>query len=102
MSEIREVEVATSQLQLLLVGGNEEDSVYLRGLFARIGNGQVWLECAHTQEAALALMNETTYDVVLYDYQSGDGAALRLVQEIRRNSPAVPVAFLGDHVDEES
>jgi two-component system cell cycle sensor histidine kinase/response regulator CckA len=102
MSEIREVEVATTQLQLLLVGGNEEDSVYLRDLFARIGNGQVWLEYAHTQEDALALMEETTYDVVLYDYQSGDGAALRLVQEIRRNSPAVPVAFLGDHVDEES
>jgi two-component system cell cycle sensor histidine kinase/response regulator CckA len=102
MSEIQEVAIATTQLQLLLVGGNEEDSVYLRDLFSRIGNGQVWLEYAETQEDALALMEQTTYDVVLYDYKSGDGAALRLVQEIRRNSPAVPVAFLGDHVDEES
>ncbi len=99
MSEIKESEI-TTQLQLLLVGDDEEDSIYLHNLLARSGNGQVRLEYARTHEDALALIEQTSYDLVLCDYKPGDGMALHLAREIRRNGSGIPVIFLSDHVDE--
>ena len=102
MSEIKEVKISTTQLQLLLVGDDEEDSIYLHNLLVRSGHGQVWLEYARTHEDALALIELTSYDLVLCDYKPGDGTALRLAREIRRKGTDIPVVFLSDHVDEKT
>ena len=102
MSEIKESAFTSAQLQLLLVGDDEEDSIYLGNLLARSDHGQVWLEYARTHEDALALIEQTSYDLVLCDYKPGDRAALRLAREIRRNGSGIPVVFLSDHVDEEA
>jgi PAS domain-containing protein len=37
---------------------------------------------------------------LLCEYKSGDGAALRLLHEVRRNHPGAPVIFLSHHMDE--
>ena len=34
------------------------------------------------------------------DYKPGDGMALRLLHEIRKDGLAAPVIFLSDHVDQ--
>ncbi len=100
MSESKQAEITAPQLQLLLMGDDEEDSIYLRNLLARSGHGQVWLEYARTHEDVLALIEQTSYDLVLCDYKPSDEAALLLAQELRRNGSGIPVVFLSDHVDD--
>jgi CheY-like chemotaxis protein len=86
-------------MQLLLVG-DDDDFSYLRDLLSRPGDGNVGLDHAHSTEEALARLGQTTYDLLLCEYKSGDGAALRLLHEVRRNHPGAPVIFLSDHMDE--
>jgi len=86
-------------MQLLLVG-DDDDFSYLRDLLSRPGDGQVGLDHAHSTEEALARLHQTPYDLLLCEYKSGDGAALRLLHELRRNHPGAPVIFLSKHMDE--
>ena len=75
-------------------------SAYLRDLLSQTGNGHLGLDHAHSTEEALARLGQTNYDLLLCEYKSGDGAALRLLHELRRNGPGAPVIFLSDHMDE--
>ena len=86
-------------MQLLLVG-NSEDFGYLRDLLTRSGNGHLGMDVAQTTEEALARLSQTPYDLLLCEYNSDDGAALRLLHELRRSRPGAPVIFLSDHMDE--
>ena len=86
-------------MQLLLVGDNDDFS-YLRDLLSRTGDGQLGLHHAHSTEEALLRLSEYTYDLLLCEYKAEDGAALRLLHELRRNHPGAPVIFLSDHMDE--
>jgi DNA-binding NarL/FixJ family response regulator len=86
-------------MQLLLVG-DDDDFSYLRDLLSRPGDGNVGLDHAHSTEEALARLGQTTYDLLLCEYKSGDGVALRLLHEVHRNHPGASVIFLSDHMDE--
>ena len=87
------------QMQLLLVGKNKDFS-YLRDLLSQSGNGHLGLDYAHSTEDALAQLSKTSYDLLICEYEPGDGAALRLMHELRRNGPGAPVIFLSDHMNE--
>jgi CheY-like chemotaxis protein len=91
--------VSNGQMQLLLVGKNKDFS-YLRDLLSQSGNGDLGLDYAHSTEDALARLSKTNYDLLICEYESGDGAALRLMHELRRNGPGAPVIFLSDHINE--
>jgi len=99
MGSIRKAAFSSAPVQLLLVGDNA-DFNYLRDLLSRTGDGYVDLDHAHSTEEALARLGQTTYDLLLCEYKSGDGAALLLLHELRRNHPGAPVIFLSDHMDE--
>src|SRR5258708_6504703 len=99
MQSSRESAISSAQMQLLLVGDNEDFS-YLRDLLSRSGDGHLGLDHAHSPEEALAQLGHTNYDLLLCEYKSGDGAALRLLHELRRNDPGAPVIFLSDHMNE--
>jgi DNA-binding NarL/FixJ family response regulator len=86
-------------MQPLLVG-DDDDFSYLRDLPSRPGDGTVGLDHAHSTEEALAGLGQTTYDLLLCEYKSGDGVALRLLHEVHRNHPGASVIFLSDHMDE--
>lgn len=86
-------------MQLLLVGGND-DFGYLRDLLRQAGDGHLGLDCAQSMEEALERLGQTTYDLLLCEYKWEDGAALRLLHELRRHHPGAPVIFLSDHMDE--
>ena len=58
------------------------------------------LDLAQSTEEALTRLGHTTYDLLLCEYRSGDGAALRLLHELRWNHPGAPVIFLSGHMDE--
>jgi two-component system, cell cycle sensor histidine kinase and response regulator CckA len=93
-------------MQLLLVGDNasgnnsNNDFGHLRDLLCRTGAGRLGLEYAHSVDEALIRLGQATYDLLLCEYRSGDGAALRLLQELRQSRAGAPVIFLSDHADE--
>jgi len=91
--------VSNGQMQLLLVGKNKDFS-HLRDLRSQSGNRHLGLDYADSTEDALARLRQTNYDLLICEYESGDGAALRLIHELRRNGPAAPVIFLSDHMNE--
>src|ERR1700730_15610652 len=99
MESIRKAAIGSAAMQLLLVGGDDDFS-YLRDLLSLLGDAHVGLDHANSTEEALARLGQTTYDLLLCEYKSGDGAALRLLHELHRNGPGAPVIFLSDHVDE--
>jgi PAS domain S-box-containing protein len=92
--------ISTAQLQLLLAGSDESDYLHLRELLAKNGDKQILLDQARSYEEALERLSQVAYDLVLCDYRSGDGTALRLLHRIRQQGPGVPVVFLSDHVNE--
>jgi two-component system, cell cycle sensor histidine kinase and response regulator CckA len=100
MNSLTNVAIGSRQMQILLVAGDYEDFAYLRDLLVRAGEEQIALNHAHSFEEALALLKQTTYDLVLCDYNSGDGAALRLLHELRERGLGAQVIFLSDFVDE--
>ena len=51
-------------------------------------------------EEALVRLSQTSYDLLLCEYKSGDGSALRLLHEVRKDGSGPPVIFLSDHMDE--
>jgi len=98
MESIRKAAIGSAAMQLLLVG-DDDDFSYLRGLLCGSGDGRVDLDHAHSTSEALARLDPTTYDLLLCEYQSGDGAALRLLHELRQKHRGAPVIFLSDHMD---
>ena len=98
MESIRKTAIGSAAMQLLLVG-DDDDFSYLRGLLCGSGDGRVDLDHAHSTSEALARLDPTTYDLLLCEYQSGDGAALRLLHELRQKHRGAPVIFLSDHMD---
>ncbi len=58
------------------------------------------LHHANSPEEALLCLRESTYDLLLCEYKSEDGAALRLLHELRLHHPGAPAIFLSDHMDE--
>jgi len=101
MKELRETSI-NIPMQLLLVGEQEEELSYLRELLGRIDAGHLELSYAGSLKEALEQLAHTTYDLLLCSYKPGDGLALRVLHELRKDSddPTTPVIFLSDHVDD--
>src|SRR5713101_9292902 len=99
MDRGRDSAIGSAQMQLLVVGNNEEDFTYLRDLLSKTGDGLLGLDHAHSPEEALARLAQTTYDLLLCDYKSGDGMALHLLHALHKHGLGAPVIFLSDHVD---
>ncbi len=100
MHRLTNLAIGSRQMQILLVAGDDEDFAYLRDLLVRAGEEQIALNHAHSFEEALVLLKQTTYDLVLCDYKSADGAALRLLHELREQGLGAQVIFLSDFVND--
>ena len=86
-------------MQLLLVG-DCEDFEYLRNLLSQSGEVNLGLDHALSTEEALVRLGQTAYDLLLCQYKSGDGGALRVLHGFRKDRSRLPVIFLSDHMDE--
>jgi DNA-binding NarL/FixJ family response regulator len=87
----------------LWVGENEQDSTYLSALLRQTGDADLGLDHARTPEEAVARLSLTSYDLLLCEYKSGDGCALRLLHElheVRKDGSGPPVIFLSDHMND--
>ncbi len=100
MHTLTNLAIGSRQMHILLVAENQEDFIYLRDLLVRAGDGHIALDHAQSSEEALALLRRTPRDLILCDYKSGDGMALRLLHELRAQGLGPPVIFLSDYVDE--
>jgi two-component system, NtrC family, sensor kinase len=76
-------------LKFLLVENNPTDQIAVQRFF----KSQEWnhdLDVASSYSQALDLLSKTSYDIVLLDYNLGDGTGLELLSEIRD----IPVIFI--------
>jgi DNA-binding NarL/FixJ family response regulator len=62
--------------------------------------GHLGLDHARSPEEAVARLGQTSHDLLLCEYKSGDGTALRLLHEVRKDGSDPPVIFLSDHMNE--
>jgi two-component system, cell cycle sensor histidine kinase and response regulator CckA len=92
-------ETGKRQLQLLVVGGSEEDFADLRELLAGVNDGQLHLEHAASPEDVLNQFGQGSYDLLLCSNQSTDNAAFQLLRQVRHHDSRVPVIFLSDPVN---
>jgi PAS domain S-box-containing protein len=88
------------QMRLLLIGSGEAEFAHLRKLMLRAGNGGLELEHVISPEDALQRMLDSNYDLLLCEYKPADGAALRLLHDLRESGLQTPVIFLSDHIDQ--
>ena len=86
------------QLNFLFVGGAERDFDCISTLLVKGLKGQIHLDHTHNLEETRSRLSSVDYDLLLCDYQPGDGA-LQLLQEVRQ-CPGLPMVFIGDHVNE--
>ena len=76
MNSTKESVISSALMHLLLVGENKDNFTHLRDLLNRTGDGQLGLDHARSPEEALIRLGQTTYDLLLCEYKSGDGAAV--------------------------
>jgi CheY-like chemotaxis protein len=72
--------------RVLLVDDDEDYTVFVRRLLARMGYDYP-LDVAHGEEAALAALQRHEYDIVVSDYELQPGDGLRVLEHVRRHSP---------------
>jgi hypothetical protein len=61
------------------------------------GDGPLGLDHARSPEEAVARPGQTTYDLLLCEYKSGGGTALRLLHEFRKDGAGPPDLFSAPH-----
>lgn len=94
---------ALSPLRVLLVGNHEEDFFLIRDILQR--NRNVFaadLEHAHTLEEARELIEHRPYGLVLFEHNTGDTAAIRVVTEFLHAGRSIPFILLTEEADEKT
>lgn len=86
-------------LKLLLIGSREEDYFIIQDLLRSSLSGAN-LDQAQTFAEAQAKLSATSYDLVLFEYESSEREALQIVQQLRSGEKTVPFLFLTEHADE--
>ncbi len=87
-----------NELHLLFVGGGEKDFDCIAALLNRESDGHVHTDHTCNLEETLARLRSVNYDLLLCDYQPGDGA-LQLLHEVRRQR-GLPMVFISDHINQ--
>jgi two-component system, cell cycle sensor histidine kinase and response regulator CckA len=88
-------------LQVLLVGGLEQDFSTLRDLLDR-SNSVVKPQLEHiaSRKQALVAVAQNCYDMIVAAHEKVDEMSMRLLQENRRRPVTVPFIFLAEHADQ--
>jgi two-component system, cell cycle sensor histidine kinase and response regulator CckA len=88
-------------LRLLLIGSREEDYFIIHDLLrANSDLLATSLDQAHTFGEAQAKLATTSYDLVLFEYESSESEALQIVQLLKSREKTVPFLFLTEHADQ--
>jgi DNA-binding NtrC family response regulator len=101
MGQPETTDAVRRQLQLLLVGGSEEEFASLHELLVGTSNGPLRLEHAASPEDVLNRLGKEDYDLLLSGIQSTDNVAFQVSRQVRQHVSGVPLIFLSDRVNKD-
>src|SRR5271163_335030 len=92
-----------SLLRVLLVGSQEEDFFLIREILER-NRGALLAELDHASslQDAKAMLQRADYGLVLFEHETGDAGATKLLSEFLHTRGAMPFILLTEHADEKA
>lgn len=95
--------LASAPLSVLLVGAKEEDFFLIREILQQTGKAlSAELDHAHSLERAKAMLRQRAYGLVIFEYETGDTKAVRLVADLFHAGVSVPFILLTEDADEQA
>jgi len=96
-------QLGPSLLRVLLVGNQEEDFFLIREILAR-NQGALPAELDHAAslDEARGMLQSGNYGLVLFQHETGDLAATKILSELLRGGGALPFILLTEHADEKA
>jgi PAS domain S-box-containing protein len=103
MSTAAKLELSPSLLPVLLVGNLEEDFFLIREILER-NRGVLPAELDHacSLEEAKAMLQRSQYGLVLFENETADAAATKLLSEFLHTGRTIPFIVLTEHADEKA
>jgi two-component system, cell cycle sensor histidine kinase and response regulator CckA len=96
-------QLVPSLLRVLLVGSQEEDFFLVREILVRNWNAlPAELDHAGSLEEAKAMLQTGDYGLVLFEHETADAAATKLLSEFLYTRGAMPFILLTEHADEKA
>jgi len=96
-------QLAPSLLRVLLVGSKEEDFFLIREILVRNWNAlPAELDHAGSLEEAKTMLQSGDYGLVLFEHETVDAAATKLLSEFLQTRGAMPFILLTEHADEKA
>ena len=96
-------QLGPSLLRVLLVGSREEDFFLIREILERNRNAlPAELDHASSLEEAKTMLRQGNYGLVLFEHETGDAAATKLLSEFLQGRGAMPFILLTEHADEKA
>jgi PAS domain S-box-containing protein len=90
-------------LHVLLVGTQEEDFFLIREILDRNHDAlPAELDHAASLEEAKTMLQRSEYGLVLFEHETGDAAATKLLSEFLHTRGAMPFILLTEHADEKA
>jgi two-component system cell cycle sensor histidine kinase/response regulator CckA len=90
-------------LHVLLVGSQEEDFFLIQEILDRNRSAlPAQLDHASSLEEAKTMLRRGNYGLVLFEHETGDAAATKLLSEFLHTRGAVPFILLTEHADEKA
>src|SRR5437588_6375741 len=88
-------------LHVLLVGQGEEDFFLIREILGRAKSTlSAELDHAHSLQQAKAMLQQKSYELILFEYENGDPAAVRRISDFVQSGITTPFLLLTEHADE--
>jgi PAS domain S-box-containing protein len=88
---------------VLLVGSQEEDFFVIREILARNQSAlPAELDHATSLEEAKTMLQRGDYRLILFEHETGDAAATKLLSEFLQAKGALPFILLTEHADEKA
>jgi len=98
-----QLEAAATLLRVLLVGNHEEDFFVIREILARNRSElQAEIDHAGTLEEAKTMLQQRHYGLILFEHETADVAATKLLSEFLQTGRTVPFIVLTEHADEKA
>src|SRR5580693_4011382 len=92
-----------SLLRVLLVGSQEEDFFLIQEILDRNrGSLPAALDHAGSLDEAKTMLQRGEYGLVLFEHETGDAAATKLLSEFMHTRGALPFILLTEHADEKA
>jgi two-component system cell cycle sensor histidine kinase/response regulator CckA len=103
MSASPAVKPAPAPLRVLLVGNKEEDFFLIHEILERTRSTLgAQLDHAHTLEEAKAMLQQKAYGLVLFEHETEDADAVRLLAEFLHAGVSIPFIVLTEDADEKA